>query len=45
MMPEEKRQLLLKVFSMLKQKIIWKVRGDNLIKIWSYGDHIFIVGG
>ena len=28
MMPEEKRQLLLKVFSLLKQKIIWKVRWD-----------------
>ena len=25
MMPEEKRQLLLTVFSQLKQKIIWKV--------------------
>ena len=25
MMPEEKRQLLLTVFSKLKQKIIWKV--------------------
>ena len=30
MMPEEKRQLLLKVFSLLKQKIIWKVGGDIL---------------
>jgi len=28
MMPEEKRQLLLKVFSMLKQKIIWKWEVD-----------------
>ena len=33
MMPEEKRQLLLKVFSLLKQKIIWKVGGLSHPKI------------
>lgn len=32
MMPEEKRQLLLKVFSKLKQKIIWKVSWADGLK-------------
>ena len=42
MMPEAKRQLLLKVFSLVKQKIIWKVGGNYLNK---HLDLIFLVGG
>ena len=43
MMPEEKRQLLLTVFSKLKQKIIWKVVTALIILKWL--QHLFSVGG
>ena len=42
MMPEEKRQLLLKVFSLLKQKIIWKVGGLSHPNMIEYVDQMLI---
>ena len=42
MMPEEKRQLLLKVFSLLKQKIIWKVGGLSHHNMIEYVDQMLI---
>ena len=45
MMPEEKRQLLLTVFSKLKQKIIWKVVTALTMIILKWLQHLVSVGG